>query len=179
MSVSTDWKNRLTYTDNGIYVVYDNADEEPIGVEKLLPCITDVKEIKNTNTQIVIVYFSDGTSEKAVLSPEDTYSLEQGISICLEKRLISNYIPNQGGSVYNKLIKHAMRVYKNNRVAEEKKREEEIERAEKAERKNKKLLAKKARRKRLAKEREISIIVEAAKRVIADLNKPSYEELRF
>lgn len=42
-----------------------------------MPDIVDVQTIeKDGEVKVVTVYFADGTNEKAVLSDEDTYSLE-------------------------------------------------------------------------------------------------------
>ena len=74
--------------------------------------MTDIKDVvvhKNT----VIVMFTDNTQTVAVLDPEDTFSLEQGISICITKKLLGE----DGSSIYNKLIKRALKIKKQNEDA--------------------------------------------------------------
>lgn len=56
--------------------------------------ITDVKSFNNT---VTIVHFSDGTREKAICAPEDTYSLETGIAMCILKKTLG------GQKEYNKI----------------------------------------------------------------------------
>ncbi len=67
-----------TYTDLG--VLTEN------GMTKIIPAII---KVKNVNDKVVIVQFADNTEEKAVLADGDTFSLEQGISICLTKKMLS------------------------------------------------------------------------------------------
>lgn len=89
-----------------------------------IPKITDVEVIDNENVKVVIVKFEDGTFEKAVQNPEDTYSLEQGISICITKKLISKYTNNETRE-YNNLIRGAIKTMKNNKKIAEKKAADE------------------------------------------------------
>lgn len=114
--------------------MYDNG--VIVGSAVVIPDIVDVKVIeKNNNPKVVKVTFSDNTVEKAVLDENDTYSLEQGISICITKRILSKDA-GVGSSIYNKLISHAMSVMKNNE--------------EEAEQEAKELAAEKARAEKIA-----------------------------
>lgn len=82
----------------------------------IMPDIKDVIVYDNT----VLVKFADNTQTVAVLDNEDAFNLEQGISICITKKLLGQ----DGSSVYNKLIKRAFKVKKQNEKA--------VEQAEKA-----------------------------------------------
>ena len=122
--------------------------------------IPDIKNVIVHNNSVVIVEFVDGTTEKAVLNPEDKFSLEQGISICLTKRLVG------GSAIYNKLMERALKVHKNNEAAKIKKETEEKERKEL----NRKIAEKKAARKAKKREEYINTQKEAYLRAWAEIN---------
>ena len=110
--------------------------------------------------------FADGTSAKAVLSDDDKFSLEQGISICITKKMLSDHTNGHGSSAYNKLIDYAMKVYKNKEKnikaieeSEKKTKEAERKRAEK-------LRKKRAKRKAKLREEQIEIQAEAYRRAM-------------
>lgn len=92
---------------------------------RIMPDIKDV----NVAGNVVFVTFADNTKTKAVLDVEDDFNLEQGISICITKKLLGE----EGDSIYNKLIKRAFKikaqsereVEKAKRVYEEEKRKKE------------------------------------------------------
>lgn len=137
----------------------------------VMPEIVDVRTIENNGeVKVVVVSFADGTSEKAVLSANDTYSLEYGISICVTKRLLSGKCYGHGNSVYNKIVRHGLKVYEN----AQKKAAKNAEEAERVKTKMAKLAQKKAakRAKREAAEREylIGIQAEAYARAMRELN---------
>lgn len=114
----------------------------------------------------VIVTFSDGTIEKAAASEDDTFSLEQGISICYTKKLLSMLTNDNGSSVYNRMLHNAMKLYKAKQKEIAEKQEIEQSRRECLE----KLAAKRAKRKAKyeakKREREISIQAEAYARAL-------------
>ena len=122
----------------------------------LMPDIEDVK----VNHNVVFVYFTDKTFTKAVFDEEDMpFCLEQGISICLTKKMLGEH----GSSLYNKLIQKALNVkQQKEREAQEtrKKHEENTKKLEKA---------KKQQAKRKAKKREetITMYAEAFERALA------------
>lgn len=72
--------------------------------------ISDVKIL--SPDKVVQVIFVDGTSEKAVCSENDTFSLETGITICIAKKLLG------GTKSYNKTIRDALKTMKQNRKTE-------------------------------------------------------------
>jgi len=101
--------------DETIEYLFGNDVLSPLYLSSgaILPAISDVKMFKN---QTVVVFFADGTKEHAILHPGDTFSLEQGISICLTKRLLDSFSPieGKGSAMYNKLIDYALDIYKRN-----------------------------------------------------------------
>lgn len=121
----------------------------------------DIKDVKVHN-KTVLVTFADNTQTVAVLDNEDQFNLEQGISICITKKLLNQ----DGSSVYNKLIKRAFRVMKDNEKA--------VKAAEKAkvEAKKRKGVARIRHEKKQRKKREntIEMYKEAIIRAIERLN---------
>ena len=80
--------------------------------------IVDYKIINNT---VVIVTFSDGTTEKAVCDENDTFDFEKAIEICVCKKKFG------GSKEYNNAIKKALKQvrsidYKKKKEAEEEER---------------------------------------------------------
>lgn len=68
--------------------------------------IHDVKIL--SPNKVVRVIFEDGTSEKAICSENDTFSLETGITVCIAKKLLG------GTKEYNKTIRNAVKIMENN-----------------------------------------------------------------
>lgn len=131
----------------------------------IIPHIEDIQIIKN---RVVIVIFADGSKEKAVLDSADTFSLEQGISICITKKMLSMETNGNGNSAYNKLINHCLKVYKNNRKAEEKAKAEEQAAKEKEKKAADKARAKRIKKANKNREREIEIQKEAYLRAMRE-----------
>ena len=122
--------------------------------------IPDIEDVIVHNDCAVIVEFVDSTTEKAVLHPEDHFSLEQGISICIAKKLVG------GSSIYNKLMERALKVKKDNDTAKAKKLADEKARKERA----KKFAEKKAARKAKKREDYINTQKEAYLRALTEFN---------
>ena len=97
---------------------------------EIMPAIRDVKVVKD---KVIIVYFVDGTQEKAVCAEGDTFSVENGISICLMKKLLNDMCGCSGAGIYNNLVRHAMKKVGAGKKKEEAEREKV--KAEKAKRK--------------------------------------------
>ena len=131
---------------------------------EVIPRITDVKTYDN---KVVKVLFADGTYEKAVLSENDTFSLEQGVSICLTKKLLSKIVGSDfSGSVYNKIVDYALGVYGDKvKAAKEAKEKAEKEKAA-AKEKAEKIKAIRAKRKAQLREEQIEIQAEAYRRAM-------------
>ena len=124
---------------------------------KLMADIVDVRVYDNT----VVVMFSDKTKTSAVLDSVDTFTVEQGISVCVTKKLLGE----DGSSIYNKLITRALKVIKNKQKAAE-----DAKKKKEADKKAHELKKARAQR-RKAKKREDSINVqaEAIKRAFASI----------
>lgn len=169
---------RCETSSNGLNnLMIDVADDEGYVKQSsnIISDIVNVAVIDNSSkNKVVIVTFADGSVEKAVLSDNDEFSLEQGISVCITKKLLSNMIGGKyGSSVYNKLIERGVKVYKKRIIAAKKKLAEEAAKKEKY----KKIVAKKQekRKKRIAEEREnqIEIQKEAYLRAMHEYNTRS------
>lgn len=139
--------NTLLLEENGLLkLVY--REENGVSKRSLLPCIKDVRVFGSA----VHVEFGDGTKEVAATRGNDQFSLEQGISICLAKKLLSEKTDGHGHEAYNKLVNHAAKCYKKNREAERK--EKLAKEQEEQRRKNKIAKLNKKKSKRLAEKRE-------------------------
>ena len=123
----------------------------------IMPDITNVIVYNNT----VIVEFADKTKTKAILDKEDAFNLEQGISICITKKLLGKH----GDGIYNKIMNRALKIKKLNEEAKIK--QEEEKQREKA--RKEKAAAKKARRQAKRREAEIEIQKEAYVRAMKEL----------
>lgn len=164
-------KNKLICQDGAIYA-HDALPWSGNGVTYIMPDIAHINVIENGGEKkVVIVTFVDGTEEKAVLSNEDTFNLETGISICLTKKLLSFKQGDAGSTLYNKLIKHALKIYENQIKEKDKKEKEEKELSEKLERITKKRAAKKERREAKKREYLINIQKEAYIRAMREIDK--------
>lgn len=151
-------KTELVAKNGNIYVKH-YKDGFFKSERKLMPDITDVRVYDNT----VVMMFADKTKTSAVLDSEDTFSIEQGISICITKKLLGE----DGNSLYNKMITRALKVIKKkeNAAEDEKKKKE----ADKKARELKKARAQ--RRKAKKREETISIHAEAFKRAFENIIK--------
>lgn len=91
------------------------GDEQPEEKEKFI--------IKEGHT--VFVEFADGSKEVAVLNEGDEFNLEQGILICITKKLLSDKLAGicTGSSAYNKLVKYAMTKLDAKKIAQANERE--------------------------------------------------------
>lgn len=99
--------------ENGILFKYNSAYTIP-----------EIREVRSFNDKTTVVFFTDGTKETAVCSDEDTYSLEQGITVCLAKKAC--------GGKYNQIVHKAAKQYRDrikaHKEEEEKKKKEHEER---------------------------------------------------
>lgn len=111
-----------------------------------LPIMPNVVDVTVLNNRVVVVSFADSTETKAVLSEDDTFSVEQGIAICMMKKLIQMVFGNNCASVYNKLVEIGMNVYDNKLADIEKKKKAEAEEAERSAKRYAKAQRRKAKR---------------------------------
>ena len=165
------------YVEDGIIKAKFFKDGTPTGGSNIMCDIADVAVIeKNDRPKVVIVTFADKTKEKAVLADDDTYSLEQGISICLMKKLLGKET-SFGGSLYNKLIKRAMDVMEENKkAAADAVAKAEADKA-KAEKQAKKQKERREKYEAVAREYEIGIQAEAYVRAYNQIKEESKAEL--
>lgn len=154
--VDPEMKSTITKNQRNNLVANFYEDGFKKSCKELIPDIKDVTVYQN---RVVIVEFVDGTTEKAVLHPSDQFSVEQGISICITKRLVG------GSSIYNKLIDRAVKVMINNDAERTKKAKAEDERKEYNKRRNER----KARRKSERREEQIELQKEAYVRALREL----------
>lgn len=145
----------------------------------LMPEFSDVRIIRNKEgfSIGVEIDFADGTKQKAICMPDDTFNLEQGITICLFKKMLTYdgcYIEEQYVTgVYNKLVKHAIKIRNERIKAEEeaKKAEEEAKLQEQRfQEKRRKAKIRQAKRKS---ERRINELAEAIRRsgIVPNIDK--------
>ena len=168
-----EMKNQIACTGKTVFAVIPNEDsDEYLDVAEV---IADVKDIKDLNG-VVIVEFADGTSEKAIVSPEDYYSFEQGVSICLTKKLISDLTYGNGSSIYNKLIKHCLKVYQRNREFERRMEELKADTERREAKEKERQRRKAARRKQREHDEMVSIFTESFKNAINELREESIRE---
>lgn len=179
-SESRETKTKVFFKDGEIYAE-SFRDGVKICDNMIIEDIVDVRKFpENGIPKVVIVDFADGTSEKAILDEKDisTYSLEQGISTCIAKKMFSKFSP-YGSSLYNKVLKRALN------VMEEKERTVEAVKKEIAESENRLRKQAEKRKKRkekldaMERERKIEIQKEAyirAYNVIQEMNKARISE---
>lgn len=144
------------------------------GREKSFYLISEIKDIRVFDNAVVIDFY-DGTSEKAATRGDDEFSIEQGITICLIKKLLSEKTYGHGHEAYNKLVNHAVKFYKKKCTQEKKQKAEEEAEEKRIERKIAKLKAKKekrlAARQAAKREEEIEIQKEAYLRAMREFAK--------
>lgn len=156
--------SRMIKKDGEVKFAYNPSGLFDIVTDAVIPEIEDVQSI---NDKVVIVKFADGTSEKAVLSENDTFSLEQGVSICITKKILNKALKGASGtSAYNKLVDYGLKVYdkKQKEIKEAiaaKKAEKEAE-----QKKIDRIRKKRAKRKAKLKEEQIEIQAEAYRRAM-------------
>ena len=138
----------------------------------IMPEISDVRHIINKDNVIgVEIKFADNTKQKAICSPNDTFNLEQGISICLFKKILEDGLiavnsvnKGRGTSIYNKLVNRALKVMERRIKAEEKAKKEKVEKKEKEQRFIEKKRRADARRAKRESEQRINEMAEAIRR---------------
>ena len=154
--VDPEVKSTLTKNNKGKLCATFYKDGFKTSTKELIP---DIKDVIVHNNCVVIVEFTDGTSEKAVVHPCDEFSVEQGISICITKKLVG------GSSIYNKLIDRAIKIMINNDAEKTKRVKEEEARKERKKRNDEK----KARRKAAKREEYIETQKEAYIRALREV----------
>ena len=133
---------------------------------KLISAIEDVQVL---NDRVVMVKFVDGTTEKAVLDDSDTFSIEQGISICISKKILSVLTKGNGGSVYNKLVEYGLKAYEEVKKRKYESAKENAEKNAKAKRNAERAKRKRSRKAAKKREYDIEIQKEAYLRAMREL----------
>lgn len=147
----------------GVRIAED--DGMSYGITDIMPDITGV-EITNSICPVTTVYFSDGTCQKTKCEYGDHISNEQGISICIAKKLCDIYAPGHGSSIYNKLVDRGLNVLKRQRKEIWKYEKDEAERKEIAARRREKNKDRKAKKAARDRENQIEIMAEAIRRAM-------------
>lgn len=153
--IKKDGEVKFAYNPSGIFDIVTDA------------VIPEIEDVQSINDKVVIVKFADGTSEKAVLSENDTFSLEQGVSICITKKILNKVLKGASGtSAYNKLVDYGLKVYdkKQKEIKEAiaaKKAEKDAE-----QRKIDRIRKKRAKHKAKLREEQIEIQAEAYRRAM-------------
>ena len=155
--VSPETRTKLDIRDGKIYVRHYKDGY----YEAETFAMSDIKDVTHYD-KAVLVTFADGTKTKAVLDDIDEFTLEQGISICITKKLLGK----DGDSVYNKIINRAFKVKQQNEAAAEKAAAGRLEKK----RRKEAAAAKKARKKAKKREEQIEIQKEAYIRAMRELN---------
>jgi len=86
-----------------------------IGIKRgqaITPLMPQIIDIKTYNEKVVKVWFADDTYETAIVSKDDTFNYEQGVSICLFKKILAvlDGDSTRGSYLYNKLMDLALDV---------------------------------------------------------------------
>lgn len=138
----------------------------------VMPDIIDVSIIENNGVkQVVVVEFADHSTEKAVVDACDTFSFENGVSICIAKKMFSKIVGNKNGSsVYNKVVERCLKLYEKKRIAAMKVAAEEAEKKQRYLKLIEKKRNKRIRRENEAREELINIQKEAFLRALREYN---------
>ena len=141
-------------------------------VEATKDIMPDIKEVSvsadGVNSTVILVTFTDGTTEKAVLDPEDDFSLEHGLTIIMLEKLLSD-MGVDGKSVHNKLVNHAIKFYKHQEDARIKAAELKKAEKEKKKRIEEKIRVRKAKKARAEREYQIEMHKEAYLRAMREI----------
>ena len=159
--------NTYLYVEGGqvrLAIYNDGKRLNDIGI------MESIADIQVLNEKVVMVTFSDGKTEKAVLDTYDAFNIEQGIAICIMKKSFSKISNGNGSSVYNKLVEYGLKAYNDILAAESKAEAEKQEKNARAKRNAEKAKRKKARKAAEKREAEIEIQKEAYLRAMRELH---------
>lgn len=150
--------NAIIY-DDGKYN-YIETPNVTLSVDKLtfnVGAIADVKVFKDKdgNDKSIKIWFNDGTFTQATVQGDDKFNLENGITICMLKKMLGG--GDDATKRYNNLVRDIVRVY-NTKTDEERKTRAKREAIEK---KREKRALKKARKAERKRQEQINMIAEA------------------
>lgn len=140
--------------DHDVIKYYDDGIEKNA---KYVPCVDDVMFY---NRRCVKVKFADGTTETAVLNPDEDEVLTAGIAICYLKKMLEIGRSGYGNNAFNKVIERAIEAMVRSRRTEFETKEKE----EKAKATAKRQAEKKQRKAQRRKERRVQELAEAIAR---------------
>lgn len=128
-----------------------------------IPAITKVHQ---PTDRVVICTFSDGATTKAVCHPDDKFSLDTAISICVTKYIFEKFIDQ----TYHRYIKDALQLVERQKKEAEQKEIEEQQRQRRIEKSRARKAARRAkveaRKRQEAIEREVAIQTEVFKQLL-------------
>ena len=127
------------------------------------PIVPKIKKIETYNGKVVKVTFEDDTSERAVCSDVDVYSVDVGVTICILKKMLGK----DGHKRYNKMMREVHKLMQKQVVEAAAERERKEQAKKKAERAREKAALRKAK----AREDYIDAHVEALMRFNAKKNE--------
>lgn len=159
--------NTYLYVEDGQVRLANYKDGQRTSDIGIMESIADIQVL---NEKVVMVTFSDGKVEKAVIDTYDTFNIEQGIAICIMKKSFSKISNDNGSSVYNKLVEYGLKAYNDILAAETKAEAEKQEKNARAKRKAEKAQRKRARKAAEKREAEIEIQKEAYLRAMRELH---------
>lgn len=140
--------------DHDVIKYYDDGIER---TAKYVPCVDDVMFY---NRRCVKVKFADGSTETAVLNPDEDEILTAGIAICYLKKMLEIGRSGYGNNAFNKVIERALEAMVRSRRTEFETKEKE----EKAKATAKRQAEKKQRKAQRRKERRVQELAEAIAR---------------
>ena len=139
----------------------------------IMPDIKDITVKYNVeHNTVIFVTFTDGKVEKAILDKDDEFSLEQGLTIIMLEKLLSDKGVD-GKSVHNKLIKYAMKFYDRQEAAKDKEAKRKVEAKVNIERIKERNRKKKLKKANADREYQIEIQKEAYIRAMKAMAKES------
>ena len=158
-------ESRTKFINNGYDIdIWFKKSEDEFDLD-FFPAI---KEIDVDEGKSVVVTWCDDSVAKAEIRGDDQYSLEQGLSICVGKKMAEELYGDGYGSLYNKLVNYALKAYKRQEKDRAKKAEEEAELKAIRERKLERKKSKKEAALKAQREETVSLMAEALKRAFGE-----------
>ena len=132
--------------------------------------VPTIKEYKVINDKVVIVTFTDNTTEKAICSEEDTFDFDKAIEICVLKKVLG------GTSTYNTILNKAHKNISNIKKNEEKEAKRQAEETLRLQKLAEKKQANKAKRVAKKVEEQIAITSAAFLKAMVDYDRIQVEK---
>lgn len=155
------------YNNEGWCVVgYSAPITQNAAAPKLTLKIPAITKVHQPTDRVVICTFSDGATTKAVCHPDDKFSLDTAISICVTKYIFEKFIDQ----TYHRYIKDALQLVERQKKEAEQKEIEEQQRQRRIEKSRARKAARRAkveaRKRQEAIEREVAIQTEVFKQLL-------------